>query len=317
MNYKKIYDALVDKAKHRGLDKSKHEGYFEIHHIVPRSIGGGNEAENLVMFTAREHFIAHILLWKIYPEDSNLFHAAWMMSNRTLTNRNSKLYATLREQHAQILSLRSEFNSPNFKDLTGMQKGRLKVLEFAGWTEQVRGKRTSTWVCECSCGEIMTLKAKELSPSSQYMSCGCYRLDMGREAVGEKNFFFGKKHSEESKEKMRLKKLGKSPVNKGVSTSEETRQKIIQALSQIKRFPWTKEPERWLLADYYFALWETNQELTPAKFSTLYNKLHNDAVNPYYFDAMVKKFKSGWNPEKDLDWRKLKQDHEEERDNRT
>lgn len=35
MNYKKIYDALVDKAKSRGLDKSQHEGYFEIHHIVP------------------------------------------------------------------------------------------------------------------------------------------------------------------------------------------------------------------------------------------------------------------------------------------
>jgi len=317
MNYKKIYDALVDKAKPRGLDKSQHEGYFEIHHIVPRSIGGSNEADNLVMFTAREHFIAHILLWKIYPEDSNLFHAAWMMSNRTLTNRNSKVYAKLREQHATILSTRCEFNNPSFKDLVGLQKGRLKVLEFAGWTNQAKGKRTSTWLCECSCGEIVTLGAKELTPKSQYMSCGCYKLDMMKEAVGEKNHFFGKKHSDESKEKMRLKKLGKSPINKGVPMSEETRQKVIQSLSELKRVPWVKDVERWLLADYYFSLWETNKEITAAQFSTLYNKLHNDTVNPYYFNTMVKKFKSGWNPEKDLDWRKLKQDHEEERDNRT
>lgn len=68
MNYEKIYNELVEKAKVRGLDKSKHEGYFEIHHILPKSLGGSDDRSNLVMFTGREHFIAHMLLWKAYPE---------------------------------------------------------------------------------------------------------------------------------------------------------------------------------------------------------------------------------------------------------
>lgn len=240
MNYKKIYDALVDKAKPRGLDKSQHEGYFEIHHIAPRCMGGSDDKENLVMFTAREHFIAHILLWKIYPSNSNLFHAAWMMSNRTITNRNSRVYASLREQHALILSSRSEFNSPNFKDLTGFQKGRLTVLEFAGWTNQSKGKRTSTWSCECSCGEFVVLRSRELSPSSGYVSCGCYKQEQRKAAVGEENPFFGRKHSEESKELMRKKKLGKESNRKGVALSDETKQKISETK---KKNPvvWTEE----------------------------------------------------------------------------
>ena len=59
MNYKKIYDSLIDKAKDRVL-----EGYQESHHIVPRSFGGSNDKLNLVNLTAREHFIAHVLIYK-------------------------------------------------------------------------------------------------------------------------------------------------------------------------------------------------------------------------------------------------------------
>ncbi len=36
--------------------------YVERHHIIPRSLGGTNERSNIVRLTAREHFIAHLLL---------------------------------------------------------------------------------------------------------------------------------------------------------------------------------------------------------------------------------------------------------------
>src|SRR5690554_3281839 len=80
MDYKKIYDQLVEKAKPRGLDKTKNDGYFEIHHIVPRCMGGGDEESNLVMFTVREHILAHILLWKSYPDNRSIVYAAHMMT---------------------------------------------------------------------------------------------------------------------------------------------------------------------------------------------------------------------------------------------
>lgn len=62
MNYQKIYDSLIEKAKVR-IDL---EGvYYERHHILPKSLGGNNSKSNLVKLTAKEHFIAHLLLFKI------------------------------------------------------------------------------------------------------------------------------------------------------------------------------------------------------------------------------------------------------------
>ena len=40
------------------------DGDFEKHHILPRSIGGTDDADNLVKLTPREHFVAHRLLTK-------------------------------------------------------------------------------------------------------------------------------------------------------------------------------------------------------------------------------------------------------------
>ena len=41
-------------------------GYTEKHHILPVCMGGSNVKANLVRLTAREHFIAHWLLYKIH-----------------------------------------------------------------------------------------------------------------------------------------------------------------------------------------------------------------------------------------------------------
>jgi hypothetical protein len=62
MNYKQIYDCLIDRAQSRGCI----DGYKECHHIVPKSMGGTDDAFNLVDLTAREHFIAHCLLARVY-----------------------------------------------------------------------------------------------------------------------------------------------------------------------------------------------------------------------------------------------------------
>jgi NUMOD3 motif len=36
--------------------------YFEKHHILPKSLGGNNESDNLVWLTSKEHLICHLLL---------------------------------------------------------------------------------------------------------------------------------------------------------------------------------------------------------------------------------------------------------------
>ena len=92
MNYLKVYSQLCDSRKSRGLDpKTFEQEYVELHHIVPRCLGGSNEKRNLVMLTNREHFLAHWLLTKIYPNNDSVQSSlvAQQMSRygkRVLTN---------------------------------------------------------------------------------------------------------------------------------------------------------------------------------------------------------------------------------------
>ena len=57
MNYERIHDQIIKRAKNRIID-----GYSERHHIIPKCMGGNNNPDNLVNLTAREHFLIHWLL---------------------------------------------------------------------------------------------------------------------------------------------------------------------------------------------------------------------------------------------------------------
>ncbi len=97
MNYKKHYELLIYRAKNRLL-----EGYSENHHIIPKCIGGTNKKENLVKLTPEEHYVAHQLLIKIYPNESKLIYAAKMMTVGNM--RNNKLYGWLRKKFSIVHS---------------------------------------------------------------------------------------------------------------------------------------------------------------------------------------------------------------------
>lgn len=100
MNYCKIYDALIYKAKNRKLG-----GYKEVHHIVPRCMGGKDSKDNLVELTAREHFIAHLLLVKMHNNNLRLVKAVAMMcigqTERKLSNR---MYGKIKELFSLSMS---------------------------------------------------------------------------------------------------------------------------------------------------------------------------------------------------------------------
>lgn len=80
MNYQRIYDQIIEKARKEARIKGT-DIYYEAHHIVPKCIGGdGHESQwrfhpNIVLLTAKEHFICHRLLIKIYPESRSLRYA--------------------------------------------------------------------------------------------------------------------------------------------------------------------------------------------------------------------------------------------------
>lgn len=66
MNYMYHYQRLIQKR--REFPITRKDCYCEKHHIIPKSLGGSDDQSNLIMLTAREHFIAHRLLLKHYQQ---------------------------------------------------------------------------------------------------------------------------------------------------------------------------------------------------------------------------------------------------------
>lgn len=105
MDYARVYSQFIAdrKAKESALD-----GYTETHHIVPRSRGGTDDAENLIELSMEDHIHAHILLAKIYG--GSLWAAVFFMTKtgvgrksarRTPTKKEILLSAFARRMHAQ------------------------------------------------------------------------------------------------------------------------------------------------------------------------------------------------------------------------
>ncbi len=80
MDYLKNYNSLINSRKLLGREKGGCEIY-ELHHIIPTSLGGSNDKNNKILLTPKEHYIAHLLLTKIYKgkDKSKMCYALLIM----------------------------------------------------------------------------------------------------------------------------------------------------------------------------------------------------------------------------------------------
>lgn len=100
MNYQNIYESLIAKRQ-----KNPATGYTERHHILPKSLGGSDDPSNLVVLTGREHWVAHLLLYKIHRNSQMLF-ACNMMAMKCEERgiayiKSSRLYEAIRIEHSK------------------------------------------------------------------------------------------------------------------------------------------------------------------------------------------------------------------------
>jgi hypothetical protein len=164
------YEDLVAKAKDRPLL----DGYVEHHHVVPVSLGGSNEPENIITLTAREHYIAHLLLWRITMDKK--FHNKMSMALHVMVNgsghkkqdRNylipSRIYESARRSFIQAMKA-------YFEEHGGTMKGKKHTPEALA--------KMRAWQA------VPEIKQKQ------------------RERVlGEKNHMYGKLHSDETKKQI-------------------------------------------------------------------------------------------------------------------
>ncbi|CAB4130231.1 HNHc domain containing protein [uncultured Caudovirales phage] len=104
--YKKLYFKIIDNAKTR----IRTSEYTEKHHIIPRSMCGSDEKNNLVNLTSREHFICHYILIKFTEGNAkqSMYMAFNMMKSKSSSHKeryfNSRLYAATRKNFAKVMS---------------------------------------------------------------------------------------------------------------------------------------------------------------------------------------------------------------------
>jgi hypothetical protein len=169
MNYQHHYMLLIERARNRLLNV-----FTETHHILPKCLGGDNDSSNLVELTPEEHYLAHLLLYKIHPGNKKLLYAANAMATGPDGRRNNnKRYGWLRKQMS-ILS-----SGPN-NHMFGKKH-----------TDESKNKISNKMTGRI--GKKHTEESKNKISSKK----------KGKEGlIGEKNGMYGKNHTEETKQKI-------------------------------------------------------------------------------------------------------------------
>jgi len=133
MNYQRIYNQLIEKAQSQNREKRKGPCY-EAHHITPKCMGGQGECHqwrthpNIVLLTPREHFVAHLLLLNIHPENNKLKHAAWMMVHRE-SKTQTRTYRVSARTYERLKLEKNTANVLSKQGKTSPLKGRPSPLK--------------------------------------------------------------------------------------------------------------------------------------------------------------------------------------------
>ena len=219
--YKKWYDSIILNARIR-LEPII--GYSEIHHIVPRSLGGNNSAENMITLTAREHFVCHVLLTKftIGTHKHKMLYAANMISQSTSKHQNrylpkSKLYEMIKREFGVMHSARltgRKLTQEHKDKISEAGKGRINSQET------IDKRRLS-----CT-GKVRSPEQKEKMSRSQINRKEKTLTEKETIALKLSNSLKGKNtgpKTTDHKEKIAKSLLGKY---KGVAKSEITKQRM-------------------------------------------------------------------------------------------
>lgn len=173
MNYKQIYKRIIKNAKNKNRKKypTKHPKYqyFENHHIIPRVLCKGkpwmNNKVNLVLLTAREHYICHQLLVKIFPNNPNLIYTCfWFANKKQGEHINSKMYQWVKELYAKIhgnnMSIKYKgkavskaaldacklWRKQHASELSLAMQGKNNIVHKEGVIDKIRKKKKNTYI---------------------------------------------------------------------------------------------------------------------------------------------------------------------------
>ena len=118
MNYQLVYDKIISRARLQNRVKlsKKHKDYvyYEAHHIKPKCLGGEGRCNqwkwhpNIVLLTPKEHFICHLILAHLYPNNNSIVSAVWMMCNSHYTKSGQHRYKPSSNTYERIRLMKNK-----------------------------------------------------------------------------------------------------------------------------------------------------------------------------------------------------------------
>jgi hypothetical protein len=146
--YARWYDQIITRAKSRTLSDNL---YTEKHHVIPKSIGGTNLKDNLVVLTAREHFICHWLLIKFTTGRFKLKMAAALSMMHRTNNDQINRYKSVNFSriYQSIKILNSKFASDRNSGRTYSPEAKARMSEaqkkayVETWTPEMKANRNA------------------------------------------------------------------------------------------------------------------------------------------------------------------------------
>lgn len=183
------------------------DGYCEVHHIVPRSLGGSNDKDNLISLTPRQHYIAHWMLWKAFGGVAG--RSFFMMSNLGKYGKvNSTTYAQARENYSEQVSrqLKGKPSQCKFSEETKKKMSDAKLGRNI--SEETKQKLRVAMLGQRRGVEFAAkVSASKRGKSNGRLGCVVSeetKKRIGDAQRGELNHMSGRKHTPETREKMRI-----------------------------------------------------------------------------------------------------------------
>lgn len=154
---------------------------------MPRIFGGTNDPSNMVVLTFREHFIAHLILWKAYGD--SMAYAFWMMNNQAgwLTSRqytqlrtelgHAHTEETKKKMSATRQAMHRKCSDDTKKKIGAGNKGKTSWAKGTTKSEETKKKMS-----EAKRGKFVSEETKQkLSESHK----GCVRSEEAKRKTSE------------------------------------------------------------------------------------------------------------------------------------